>query len=55
MPQGIKRPQGQKDLGKKTYRKMQEDIEKSMYLDEMNYPFSKREWINNEIGIFVTY
>ena len=40
---------------KKIYRKMQEDIAKSMCLDEMDYPFLKREWIDNEIGIFVVY
>ena len=35
------------------YRKMQQDVAKSMCLDEMGYPFLKREWIDNEIGIFV--
>ena len=34
---------------------MQEDIAKSMCLEEMDYPFLKREWIDNEIGIFVIY
>ena len=37
------------------YRKMQEDVAKIMCLDEMGYPFLKREWIDNEIGIYRNY